>query len=127
MVKPSVTGRVLVVEDDARIANLVGELLGVLDYTVKVALTGEDGLEQVPIFQPDVILLDLTLPGMTGGEVLDRLRQEYPDVPVVVMTGDRESASGTLARGAMAWLGKPFKIEALAKTLGDCLRMQREQ
>jgi CheY-like chemotaxis protein len=77
------TRRVLVVEDQASIAALLNEFLRVSGYAVKIATTGEEGLDHVAAFQPDLVVLDLTLPGMMGTEVLDRLREIRPDLAVI--------------------------------------------
>jgi CheY-like chemotaxis protein len=107
------TRRVLVVEDQANIASLLNEFLGGSGYRVKIAATGEEGLDHVSAFQPDIVLLDLTLPGMMGAEVLDRLRGTHPHVPVIAMTGDPERAKGIIERGAVACLMKPFQPTTL--------------
>lgn len=117
----SATGRVLVVDDQPLIANVLAEQLRQSGYTVKIALSGADALDLFDTFQPDVVLLDLTMPGLTGGEVLDRVRTTYPHIPVVVMTGDAGRARETLARGAVAYLVKPFKMGALTATVGEVL------
>ena len=114
-------GRVLVVEDQSSVATLLNDLLGKLGYTVKIAMTGEEGLNHVATFQPDVVVLDLTLPGMMGGEVLDRLRQTDPQIAVVAMTGDPDRAKGILERGAVAYLAKPFNLATLRQVLGRLL------
>jgi CheY-like chemotaxis protein len=88
---------------------------------VRRAGTGEEALDHVVTFQPDVVLLDLTLPSMTGGAVLDELRREHAHLPVIVMTGDPARAQGTAARGATACLLKPFNLEALAQTVHEVL------
>jgi CheY-like chemotaxis protein len=110
--------RILVVEDQARVASLLNEFLGGSGYSVKVAATGEEGLDHVDAFQPDVVVLDLTLPGMMGAEVLDRLRGTHPHVPVIAMTGDPERAKGIIERGAVACLMKPFQPTALGEVVG---------
>src|SRR5215207_11554791 len=104
MPKPERSRRVLVVEDEAPICGLLNELLGRLGFGVKIANTGEQGIDDVATFQPDVVLLDLTLPDMTGAAVLDRVRQTHPHIAVVAMTGNPNLASGIIERGAVACL-----------------------
>ena len=114
-------GRILVVDDQAPITELLHELLGTLGYTVKVAMTGEEGLDHVATFQPDVVVLDLSLPGMMGAEVLDHLRQTHPHIAVIAMTGNPERAKGILERGAVAYLAKPFDLATLRQVVGRVL------
>jgi CheY-like chemotaxis protein len=112
-------GRVLVVDDEVQVGAMLRELLGELGYAVKIAVRGTEALQLVPIFQPDVILLDLQMPEMSGVQVLDHLRREHPDTPVIIVTGnaDPDIARGTLLRGAFDYLRKPFELDVLARTV----------
>lgn len=118
-------GRVLVVDDDPEVAYLLRELFSSMGYTVAVALTGEDGLAQVATFQPDTVLLDLTLPGMTGAEVLDAIRASYPGIPVLAMTGDPHRAAGIVARGAVGYVPKPFSVPSVREAVRVALEARR--
>jgi DNA-binding response OmpR family regulator len=112
-------GRVLVVDDEVHVSAMLEETLGYLDYAVQVASTGEDALEALPSFHPDVVLLDLTLPGMSGALVLERLRVIDPRVPVIMVTGntDVEAARRLLAQGAFDYIAKPFELARLRQVL----------
>jgi CheY-like chemotaxis protein len=114
--------RVLVIDDDARIADLVATMLQTLGYTATVALTGDEALRIVGSMPPDLVLLDMTMPGIAGAELLDALLQSSPQTPVVVMTGDPARADGMLQRGAIGYLAKPFRVEALNEKLREILR-----
>ena len=92
-----------------------------MGYAVKASLSGEDALDEVLTFEPDVVLLDLTLPGITGGEVLDALRQTHPRIPVIAMTGDPQRATGIVARGAVAYLAKPFSVQTVRQAIRAAL------
>jgi CheY-like chemotaxis protein len=74
----------------------------------------------MPVFQPDVVLLDVAMPGMSGVEVLDRLRHEHPRVPVVMVPGnlDEAAARQMLARGAFDYVPKPFDLDILERVVG---------
>jgi CheY-like chemotaxis protein len=113
----TLTGRVLIVDDDPTVGLMLSEVLSIMGYSVKHAATGEDALDDVMTFEPDAVLLDLVLPGMTGGEVLDVLRQRHPHVRVVIITGNREQLTGVLGRGAVAYLTKPFSVQSVQETL----------
>lgn len=114
--------RVLVVDDEPLVAGLLNELLAALGHTVQLAPTGSDALRLVSEFRPDVVLLDLSLPDIPGEQALARLRETTPELPVIVMTGhDAELAKSTLARGAFAYLVKPFNLRRLAQVLEAAL------
>jgi len=113
--------RVLVIDDDVRIADLVATMLQTLGYTATVALTGDEALQIVGSTRPDLVLLDATMPGIAGAELLDALLQSAPRMPVLVMTGDPVRAGGMLQRGAVGYLAKPFRVEALNEKLREHL------
>jgi two-component system KDP operon response regulator KdpE len=122
---PSSIGRVLVVEDEPEVGAMLREVLVQLGYTVELADRGAGALQLVPVFEPDVVLLDLTLPDMSGIEVLDHLRRDRPTVRVVIMSGnqDAEVARATLASGAFDYLGKPFNIDVLARVVAAAVAL----
>jgi two-component system nitrogen regulation response regulator GlnG len=112
-------GRVLVVEDELPVAATLRDMLAHLGYGVKIAVTGEEGLSLALIYQPDVVLLDLNLPGLTGDKVLEGLLRSQPALAVVMVTGngDPELARRTLDRGAFDYIKKPFEMARLAQVL----------
>ena len=116
---PSSLGRVLVVDDEPHVGATLRDVLVELGYVVTVAGGGAEALQLVPVFAPDVVLLDLLMPEMSGVEVLEHLRRDRPTLPVVIMSGneDVEVARATLRDGAFDYLGKPFKIDALARVV----------
>src|SRR5437667_371423 len=95
-------GRVLVIDDDPDTVDLFTAILSDAGYEVVGALTGGDGLMVLEVESPDVILLDLKMPGVHGMDVLRRLRMARPDIPVIIVSGqaDAELARATLRRGA---------------------------
>ena len=116
---PSSLGRVLVVDDEPHVGATLRDVLVELVYIVKVAVRGAEALQLVPVFEPDVVLLDLLMPEMSGVEVLDHLRRDRPTLPVVIMSGneDVEVARATLRARAFDYLGKPLRIDALARVV----------
>ncbi len=105
---------VLVVEDDPSIAEFVDSALGDEGYRVKIAATGEEALEAVQAAPPDLILLDLRLPGMSGAAFLQDLKQrEGKAAPVIQMTATRYEGGpeGRLATEGL--LLKPFDLDDL--------------
>jgi DNA-binding NtrC family response regulator len=115
--------RVLVVEDEAEVAAVLCDALNDLGYAVALAVDGTEALRLVPLYRPDVVLLDLALPNMPGDIVLGQLPLADPNLPVIIVTGnaDIELARATLARGAFDYVAKPFDLEILARILAAAL------
>jgi CheY-like chemotaxis protein len=116
---PSSLGRVLVVDDEPAVGATLREVLVELGYIVKLAVRGAEALKLVPVFEPDVVLLDLQMPAMSEVEVLDHLRRDHPTLRVVILTGneDVEVVRATLRAGAFDYLSKPFSIDVLARVV----------
>ncbi|HWE24714.1 MAG TPA: response regulator [Myxococcales bacterium] len=111
--------RVLVVDDDPEIADTMAEVLSFEGYSVDVARDGVHALERIPQFQPDVILLDLMMPRMTGFEVLERMREERQTTPVVVVSANQGyEASDLQVAGKVR---KPFALEQLLDAVSVAL------
>lgn len=121
----STLGRILIVDDEPSVGAMLRELLSELGYVAKAAVRGAEALQLVSIFQPDVVLLDLNMPGMSGAEVLDHLRRENPLLPVIVVTGnsDVEVARATLIRGAFDYISKPFTLDVLSRVVAAAIVM----
>ncbi len=111
----SVRGRVLVADDEAAIRQSVGMHLRYEDYAVDEADSGEAALARLAKGGIDVLLLDVKMPGMDGFEVMQRMREDGIDVPVVVISGHDavENAVEAIRRGAHDFLEKPFGREQL--------------
>src|ERR1700751_101311 len=107
-------GLVLVVEDDADIADVLRRSLRNEGYEVRTSADGVEALDMAVGFVPDLVVLDLGLPGLAGLEVCRRLRQEG-DVPILMLTARAETEDrGTgLDRGADDYLVKPFERKEL--------------
>ncbi|HEY2804520.1 MAG TPA: response regulator transcription factor [Gemmatimonadales bacterium] len=118
--------RVLVVDDERDITALVAYHLAKAGYRVTTAATGSAALEAVTAEPPDLIVLDLMLPGRSGLEVLEELRRrdESRGVGVILLTARREEADRIkgLATGADDYLTKPFSPEELVLRVGAVLR-----
>jgi putative two-component system response regulator len=121
-------GRVLVVDDDAGVRELLVRLLGVTGHAVETAQTAEEGLEKVRANPPDLILLDMQLPDRSGFDVLGEVRAEAHTrlIPVVMMTG-----AGTPKRklkaieaGATDFLSKPFSMVEMSARVRALLELK---
>jgi len=110
--------KVLIIEDYYALADIESLLCTMEGYEVKVAKSGDEGLALFSEFQPDLILLDLMLPGeLSGSQVLERIRAENgtsPKVLVVSALVNPTTAPKLEAYGNVETLGKPFKIKELA-------------
>jgi CheY-like chemotaxis protein len=109
--------RILVVDDDASVREMVGRVLAGEGYSVCIAADGEGALAAVDREQPDLVLLDLNLPGMTGWEVLDALRKRKPNLPTIVITARPNQAALAGARGASRLFEKPLDFPILLRSL----------
>ena len=108
---------VLVIDDQQANVRMVGALLTRSGYHVLPALSGGEGLELARTHKPDVVLLDMKMPGMDGFEVLKQIREnpETRDLPVIFLTADndRENLVRAFAAGAIDYITKPFVAEEL--------------
>jgi len=107
--------RILLVEDERKVASFIARALRENSYAVDVAETGEKGLEQATDVTYDAILLDVRLPGMSGLEVCRELRQQGVEAPVLMLTarGLVEQRVAGLDAGADDYLAKPFALAEL--------------
>jgi CheY-like chemotaxis protein len=118
--------RILVVDDDRLIRQMVRDLLEIADFVVGEAVDGADALAQAAAFRPDVILLDLMMPDMDGYAVCRSLKADpiTQPIPVIVLTASAnlDLNRQAYAAGAAACLTKPFRREALLTVLGQALQ-----
>jgi two-component system, NtrC family, nitrogen regulation response regulator NtrX len=119
--------RILVVDDEANLRRMIRSLLQEEGWAVEEAGNAEEGLLRVQEAQPDVILLDLILPGQSGLEALPRYREAAPGTPVVMMSGEAslEDAVRATREGAFHFLEKPLGSEAVLATLRGALEVSR--
>ncbi len=111
--------KVLLVDDEREFVETLSERLLLRDISSAVVYDGESALETVQDDQPDVMILDLKMPGIDGMEVLRRVKASQPDIEVIILTGhgnesDREAC---MALGAFAYLQKPVDIDVLSETM----------
>jgi len=119
--------RLLLVDDDAQLAAMLHEYLELQNFDVEIAASGEVALETIAQAPPDLIILDVMLPGMNGFEVLEKLRETH-ELPVIMLTARGEESDRILGlmRGADDYLPKPFnplelaaRIKAILKRAGS--------
>ncbi|WP_162140752.1 hybrid sensor histidine kinase/response regulator [Arenimonas oryziterrae] len=122
---------VLVIDDQDANVRLVGQLLSRANYEVVPAMSGREGLELAVASAPDLVLLDMRMPGMTGFEVLEQLRDNPAtrDIPVVFLTADneRDSLTRAFAAGAVDYITKPFVSEELLARVRTHLELKQSR
>jgi DNA-binding NtrC family response regulator len=120
-------GRILVVDDEVNARTALGELLRDEGYVIETAADGFKALGKVADFAPDLVLTDLKMPGMDGIQLLGRLHEQEPDLPVVVMTafGEVETAVSAMRAGARDYLSKPVNVGELSVVLARELEQHR--
>ncbi|BDU31829.1 Luminescence regulatory protein luxO [Vibrio nigripulchritudo MADA3029] len=114
----------LMVEDTASVAALYRSYLSPLGLDITIVGTGKDAVESLEERTPDLILLDLRLPDMTGMDVLSSVKSNYPDVPVIFMTahGSIDTAVEEMRKGAQDFLIKPCEADRLRVTVNNAIR-----
>jgi DNA-binding response OmpR family regulator len=121
-----VSTHILVVEDETQIARVLKMELEFEGYQVSVEHDGKNGLERALQTEIDLVLLDVMLPGLSGMEVLRKLRKENTTKPVILLTARNttfDKVAG-LDHGANDYVTKPFEIEELLARIRACLRSQ---
>jgi DNA-binding response OmpR family regulator len=117
---------ILVVDDDQDLLDMVQEALEIEDYSVTVADSGQMALEKFAQDKPNLILLDIKMPGIDGFQVLQQIRSKST-IPVIMLTGVQEPAivSRSLDLGADDCVKKPFSIQELLAHIRAKLRRVR--
>lgn len=115
--------RVLVIDDEPRIRSFLTRALRSAGFTVTEAATGPEGLTAALSDHPDLVLLDLALPGLSGEQVLRRLQHRQPHLAVLVWsaTADPDAERRCLAHGARGYLRKPLPTQELLSRIREHL------
>ncbi len=118
--------KILVIEDDKFLRQLVTKKLSERDFNIAEAVDGEDGLEKAGEEDPDLILLDLILPGMDGFEVLSELKEdpELSSIPVIILSnlGQKDEIEKGLQMGAKDYLVKAhFTLGEIVEKIGKVM------
>jgi len=110
--------RILIVDDDDVIRETLFELLS-QDHSCEMADTAEGALARLEAGPFDVVLTDISMPGLSGMELLKRVLQLYPGTPVIVVSGlsDQEQAESLIEQGAFDYLLKPFRLEVVEESV----------
>ena len=121
---------ILVVEDEISLCDLLREELTAESYRVVVAHSGAEGLAKLQDIEPDVIICDRTMPGMTGHELLERIRGIYPQygkVPFIFLTAMTDAGDRLAVQPLepFAYLEKPLDFNVLLRTIEKALGQRR--
>jgi len=118
--------KILIVEDEESLLKLESILLATRGYLVKGVTDGLSALKEVETDRPDLVLLDIMMPGIDGFEVCRRIKENSltRDIPIVMLTAKKSSAdqSRGLAVGADAYITKPFKSGKIVETIEGLLK-----
>jgi CheY-like chemotaxis protein len=120
------TPHILVIEDDPIMREALTDWLQVAGYGVRAAADGGAGLAAVKLAVPAAVVTDIHMPGTNGAAIISELKQHYPQVPVIAISGLFNSGHGlhaeaALALGAARALAKPFKRAELLRALAEIL------
>ena len=115
--------KILMVDDEKRFRDTTQKILSKKGFETILAESGEDALEKMAQ-NPDVVILDIKMPGMDGHETLAQIKKIHPDLPVIMLTGhgDKPSARQALVEGAFDYLTKPCDINLLAEKIKEACR-----
>ena len=117
-----VPGRVLIADDERLFREVLRDFLTGEGYAVVAVASGAEALVAVPTFQPDVILLDMVMPGLSGRHVFDALRRDGVTVPVILMSGTLPLVEGG---DFFRILRKPYNLPAVADAVAAALNLRR--
>ena len=110
---------VLLVEDEKTLATLLRDAIGDYFGSFELAFDGQEGLEAVALRRPDLIITDITMPGMNGLEMSNRIREVYPDLPIIILSAysDKEYLLEAIDIGITKYLIKPFDPDDLLEAI----------
>jgi len=124
MTSTTPAGRILVIDDNPNVVDILHRCLRAEGYGVLSALTSDEGLKLAILSRPELVLLDIALPGTNGIELLKRIRSINPTTRVIMVTGNTDSALAreALEFGALAYIDKPFDFAYLKRVIAVTLR-----
>lgn len=117
------TWNILLVDDEVDFITTLAERLELRGVNARVVHDGESALKAVSDNAPQVMVLDVMMPGMKGLDVLQRVKAEHPEIGVILLTGQGKTRDGIdgMRLGAFAYLTKPLDLEELINTIGEAL------
>src|SRR3954469_21204284 len=124
---PNAKTRVLIVDDDGSMAKFLGSYLSRRNFDVSTAATGEEAIRMFRVYDPALVLLDVSMPGIGGIETLERIKQIKSDIAVIMLSGqnDPELIFRASKLGADDYISKPFEPKELEIRIMKVLDKQR--
>ena len=119
------THHLLIVDDDPAIRRILRLVLEDEGYQVETAANSTDALSKLQTVQPDLMLVDIEMPGLDGLELLDRVAQLPQAPPSIVVSASVESRGRAREAGAADFVGKPFDVDGLLSTVASVLEAPR--
>jgi len=119
--------KVLLVDDEEEFVSTLAERLRMRGLQADTANSGLEALVHIAAITPDVVILDLMMPGMGGIEVLTHIKRDYPNIPVILLTGigSTGEASEGMRKGAFDYLVKPLQITELLQKIDEAVCKER--
>ena len=119
---------ILVVDDDAVIRDTLCELLA-SDHHCQPVSTAEEALRELQTQSFDVVLTDISMPGLNGRQLLQRVLSLYPELPVIIISGlsDQDQAQSLISLGAFDYLLKPFRLEVVEESVKRAVEQRQYQ
>lgn len=123
------TIKVLLVDDEQELATTLCERIEMRGLDAAVAFNGQQALEALKKWVPDVMVLDLRMPGIDGMEVLERVKKQIPQIQVIILTGHGSEKDEEQARrlGAFDYFQKPVDVETLVQKIRKAYRFKADQ
>jgi DNA-binding response OmpR family regulator len=118
--------KILLVDDEEEFVTTLAERLELRGLQARTALNGEAALKMIEADIPQIVILDVMMPGIGGFEVLRRIKAQHPQLPVILLTGrgsEKEGVKG-MGLGAFDYLMKPLNIEELIKKMQEAIESQ---
>lgn len=122
------TGKILVIDDEDIVRKSCSRTLSPLGYEVRLSQSSLDGLRMMDEERFDLVLTDIKMPDLDGIEVLKQVREKFPNMKVIIMTGYQsvENALKSVQLGAFDYLEKPFAPHALISSVSKALGARRD-
>ena len=116
--------KILVVDDEPEVAEVIAESVRIQGHETTIAHDGQEALQILETFVPDAVFLDLVMPGLSGLDVLQRIRQTHQTLPVIIISGRATAAQVAEAKrlGVADVVEKPFALKHLSEALTDLRR-----
>jgi len=115
--------KILLVDDEEEFVTTLAERLELRGLQARAALNGEAALQMIEADTPEIVILDVMMPGIGGFEVLRRIKAQHPQLPVILLTGRGSTKEGIkgMQQGAFDYLMKPLNIEELIKKIQEAI------